>query len=89
MLSERTIGVFVVILGIFIALPGVAEVMSGQLIFTSGGKHPWMRGFFQLFFGSYAHLASGYITLCIASALIVQGARLILRKPHILHKEAE
>ena len=89
MLSDRTIGIGFVIVGLVSALPGIAELMTGQLIYAGGGKQPWVRGFFQFFFGPYAHLASGYVTLCIASALIVQGARLILRKPRITAKEAE
>ncbi|PLK50149.1 hypothetical protein [Uliginosibacterium sp. TH139] len=84
MISSRTAGLGMIVIGCSIYLGGLVELFSGQLIFTGNGKHPWFDGFFTFLLGKYAFAGAAFFAFCVASFFVLFGVRL-LRK-HLRHE---
>lgn len=79
MLSERAAGIGTVVIGCSIYLGGLAELLSGQLLFAGGGKHPWLRGVLTSMLGQQAYIGAAFLAFCVGSFFIMLGIRLIRR----------
>lgn len=76
--SDRNVGFGMVVMGCVVQLQGLAQLFSGQLLFTGQGKHPWLRGFFAVF-GDHAVAASVLFYFLLGASFIFMGCNLIKR----------
>jgi len=67
--SDRNVGFGMVVMGCLVQLQGLAQLFSGQLLFTGQGKHPWLKGFFITVFGDYAVALRYYFISFLEAAL--------------------
>jgi len=77
--SDRNVGFGMVVMGCLVILQGLAQLFSGQLLFTGQGKHPWLKGFFMAVFGDYAVAASVLFYFLLGASFIFMGCNLIRR----------
>lgn len=86
MIIDRVAGIGMIVIGCLIYLGGVVELFSGELLFTGGGKHPWLSGFLTLLLGKYAFVGAAFLAFCIASFFVLLGIRAFRRHLHREHQ---
>jgi len=62
------------LIGCFGYIHGLYQLFSGQLLVGSG-KHPWFKGFLEVFLGNYAFVGGALISILIGSAFIYMGVK--------------